>query len=292
MAIISTNRINQSEMIAELDGNRQYRQTWRVITDGPGHDEPWIFLNAPVPSYGSLYVGVSGVIDYYAILVRKSIRRDSQHRNIFNVDCEYDTKPPQTEYTDNPLNKPAEFDWDFGSIERVITKDAENKKIQNSAGDPFNPQPTFDEPILILNYAKNIPYESYNPVTAATYFNAVNTDSFLGFPAGKARCAYWKAKIQYSHSFRYWASEIQIQFREDGWTLELLDQGLNQLFGNFKTPIKLRASQDATLETVPVTEPQLLDGSGRPLASGSAPVYLKFKPFRLKPFGPLGISLI
>lgn len=290
MAIISTNRLPQHEMEAGIDGNRTYRQTWQVIVDDARYDGVEVLLAAPTPDYGAAYVGPSGSFDTYALLVKKNIRRDTESRFRFFVDCEYTTSPSQFEYTDNPLNKPAEYEWDFGSIERVITRDADGKKIQNSAGDPFNPQPTFDEPILILNYAKNVAFSSYNPVTAAGYCNAVNTDSFLGFPAGSCRCSYWKAKLQYTKTFPYWASEIQVQIREDKWELELLDQGLNYKKGDFKGPIKLPENEGDTIGTVPVTEPQLLNGSGDILAAGGAPVYLKFKPYRLKPFSALGIT--
>jgi hypothetical protein len=200
----------------------------------------------------------------------------------------------------NPELEPPEFGWDFETLQKALSKDLDKKAYLNSANQPLTPAPLFDIAYPVLTMSRN--ELAFDDKTATKYAYAINSDVFLGYKPEQAQCLPPSAKRVYRGNIQYWRVNYRIRFSvtlPDGsllsWQPEFLDQGLMQTQNN---PAAANVGQPVPIIKYghPITQPVMLDGSGRELlpialvfgiAVMPPPVYLTFRNYRKTAFADL-----
>lgn len=166
----------------------------------------------------------------------------------------------------NPLVQRPIVKWLTASTMEPIDVDISGKPILNSSDEPFDPPPTEEFDDLILRATWN--QLAFDPVLALEYKGAINMGPFLGFPAGKAKTINIdNEEVRHITGNFYVRMSVEIQFRQDGWKRQFLDQGLREKTGtdaNNKPTYAEIIDDNGKL----VSDPVLLDGAGKKLADG------------------------
>ena len=207
------------------------------------------------------------------MLFRSISRASGKDKCNWIATANYDT---QVAYEINPLNDPADIQWDGDNFEEVAVFDRNGQACLNSAGDPL--QDLFRERSRrIVTVIKNV---SAVPSWIITNEDAVNSSSFTvdGFsvPTGKAklsapRLGRWESRNGYT--FRQMTMVFKLN--KDGWASQPLDAGFRYKNGTRRDII---TNSDGTLPSTPVA----LNGSGAVLANPS-PTNAVFLSFNLYP---------
>jgi hypothetical protein len=149
--------------------------------------------------------------------------------------------------------------------------------ITNSAGDflPGAEKEVADWKIHITGNKGTFP-----KALAMSYVNAVNSDAWSGFPPGTLKCqsisGSYEVEDNNGTEEKYWAVSVELAYRPQGWRLQLLDVGYNQLVGGQRVPILDSLKNN-------ISEPAALSG-GVAKAAGQAPNIMTFKVYDEKPF--------
>lgn len=192
----------------------------------------------------------------------------------------------------NPLDMIPVMSADFGTETVDIDQDHKGNPILNSAKEAFDPPPTSQLHDLILRFDR-VNCATFDEQQAALYLDAVNNDTWRGFPAGKVRCSRYAAvRRRFGPTF-YWDHSLEFRIRTHesdplniGWLRRFLDQGYRNIDGKTFVDTVIKAgTEDETITTVR-TSPTLLDGNGHELASGEDPKFLTFEDFDRLPFNP------
>jgi hypothetical protein len=169
----------------------------------------------------------------------------------------------------------------FGSGQRARCRCTTIKALQNTAKDFFEGATT-DISTLQASISGNRPTFDYGLATLVT--NTVNSDGFLGSPAYTWKCSGISGQpaveVVNEVEVRYWQVEATLEYRPDGWPLQLPNIGYNYLDGSTKKRAYVIDSE--TGERVPASNPQPLDDSGG--ISSGAPTVLVRRVHRAVPF--------
>lgn len=216
----------------------------------------------------------------------KSVRGQSEANDdkiwVVEATYTYDTQD-ESQQPENPLDEPPQVAWGFQQFQKVLQKDINGKALLNTADEQFDPLPEVDDSRLVLSYQRN---EAYFPVALAReYQDAVNSDAFLGAPAGTVKCQNINATRQFRNDVYFWAVSYEFHFRsdDDDWELHILNQG-------YRTTLDDSYSIVSDQEGRPMNQPVLLDIDGQELTEGADPIFLDYKAYREKPFSAFNIS--
>lgn len=185
---------------------------------------------------------------------------------------------------ENPLEQPTIIEWLSASVIENVDIATNGDPIRNSSDELFDPPHTEEFDDLLLRGVYNVAV--FNPIGAANYKGAINTDFFLGFNPGQAKViTYVSREIRAITGNFYVEVTVEIQFRQTGWKRKFVDEGYR---------IKTGVDSDGkpTYEEIkdddgnPITEPVFLDGSGAKLDDGDPVVRLEFNTKPLLPFIP------
>lgn len=224
MAIISVTK-RWSDPGGGYDSDRRWHNPYfEVLTDNPSTSDKEILAasagGVSVPKYGESLEG-----DPFMRCVGADIReRRGPYLTI--VAPKYETAPVGSQ-VDDPLSAPPDVDWDFVDAEVPVDHDRDGKPLCNAAGDLYE-DVTETESDLVLNYTR---FEaSYNAQIAYQYKNKINSDVFLNFPAGTAKCNFIKGRRFYKVAqYFYWQVSYQFQFHEPDWQRVFLNAGRHVL---------------------------------------------------------------
>jgi len=176
---------------------------------------------------------------------------------------------------ENPLAQPAEFSWSHVDNEEPIDRDIYGNPITNSAGELPDPPITETFHDTLLRVTRN--EANFFPVIADGYKNSVNSNTFLGFPPGTVKCTVFEGEITRAATLTYYIVRYEFQIRTkflnsatECWKKRFMDAGFREKVGTEYEVIKDK-------DGVPLSEPSLLDGSGKKLAAGATPVFLEFE---------------
>lgn len=174
---------------------------------------------------------------------------------------------------ENPLDEPFQVSIGSQSTDEPVYKDRFGNAITNSANETFDPPVTKDIYDAVFTITGNV--AQYDEVTGQAYRGMVNSQAF-NIRGASSPIAAFKAKIlEYSGSYAvkngipYWALTIVIATRKDGWKRNILDQGFSE-----RDPLTGKPKVFKDDEGYPLNQPRLLDGLGKPLASGAPAVFL------------------
>lgn len=187
--------------------------------------------------------------------------------------------------------------YEWGSAESTVARqyDLTGKPFLNSAGQPFAPAPTVEEAYPVLTIVRN--EESWTPEGFTYWAYAVNNATFMNHGVDRVQILPPTAKVEWHGRTKYYRTTWRLRFkpptdtalnvRDQGtgllvatpasWQTQLLDCGFYQKVTGLVGPAGPR-------DIVPIyrhghrisNQPALLDGLGRELGAGVAPVYLQY----------------
>lgn len=205
---------------------------------------------------------------------------------IFEVAVDYISRVPPDKGTD-PLDAPPILTWTQVVKEEPIDRTIDGKPIVNVNNEPFDPPLTESFADLALEIQRNL--GTIEPTTYADYHNAVNSDNFLGFPAGTALMDQISATEATEADFIFWRVTAKVIFRipddgdyEKAWWRRVLNQGYMVREDN----LIIRA-RDA--EGNPTPSPVLLKADGTQEEDPANAVWLRFKTKKARNFAALGL---
>jgi hypothetical protein len=183
--------------------------------------------------------------------------------------------PKQANVDPNPLARADIWKWSTGGLQVPSLYYYEGdtlEPLQNSAQDFFEGVQT-DISTLQASISGNRATFDYGLATTVT--NAINSSPYLGAPPYTWKCSGIAAnpavEVVNESEIRYWQVEVTLEYRPDGWELQLPNIGWNYLEGSTKERVYVIDSQSK--ERVPSSNPQPLNTDGT-LATG-APTILK-----------------
>jgi len=204
-----------------------------------------------------------------------------------------------------PLDEPTLVRFGFVGGDEPIDVDADGLPIMNTAYDVFEPGisiPTNDWYVeMVRNEAV------FNVSTALAYKDAVNSDTFLGMPAGTWKIRGIEADQQkFGESLIYWRVTYTFDGRAEQaastraqhfavaptytpvattppWHRRVRNVGMN---GYLASGLYGRIVDDTGS---PVPSPVPLNIAGSPDLSTSDPLFLSFQVYKEVPFAPLGL---
>jgi hypothetical protein len=144
------------------------------------------------------------------------------------------------------------------------------KPVINSAGDPIEGLEK-EEADWIVSITGN--RQEFDKAKARQYFNAVNSDTYSGCPAGTVKCQVMEASQEIEQvdgdEVTYWAITTSLAYRETGWDTKVWNVGFNEIVGGQRkaildaagnpvsTPVALAADGSRKAGTPPVTPDML-----------------------------------
>lgn len=309
----------------DATGLREYEAKYAVEVDNP-NDGPKVVKNASgIPRYGD-YWRTGTESDVEARLIDKQSSSDPENTLIHYVTCSYSTATNAAEGQagagaivpeQKEIDLAPEFEWDFVERDvaryaayeaelvqgnRVLLKlgrrdNSQQIPIANSARDFFDPPIQEDEARLVLRLSRAV--GSYDPILAARYANALNSDTYLGFAPYVLLLKPLRARAVFDKGVQYWRLSVEIHINFDGWTHDLWDVGMREYW----TPKEAKEipgkkpgyNHIQNADNLPVTEPVLLDGKGHALVKPGAaldlreqtPAMWRYRTRKILPFGPL-----
>lgn len=196
----------------------------------------------------------------------------------------------------SPLNEPVQISYFTISNEGGCEEDINGKPIVTRCGEPVvGITRVYSD--LGIRLTKN--FGTFDPPSFYLFINTVNSDTFLGFPAGTLWIANISAEEQFFEvedvTLPYWKVTVEINARkpyrtttDKAWYVRYRHQGFRsfQTVGSFVLPLKVIRGGE------PVTTPVLLDANGFeiPESSSTEPnaVWLESQIYETRPFASMG----
>lgn len=303
MAVIHCKEVSGRSGSGDLDTNHRYTRAWQVITDDPQDGAKTVIDHPGIPDYGDVYrvmrwdpvleVFTADVVeeDVNAVVVSKRVTHDDpDNPNNWRVEVEYAG-------VDDPTAQPAEVEFEGVIYAESYIEDTDGKKVENSAGDPFESGLVRDQTRFVLTIAQNVLDGDWDPIAAEQYKDTLNEDPFLvgyfltspgGFPPGTcklSRIGALRIRRSDNQTF-YWRRRVVIDIDSRGWTQKVRDAGFHEL-----GPVTGKRRKIYTGPGEAASTPQLLNGEGARLQPGDpVPDPLEFKPYRTKEWAALQLE--
>lgn len=247
-----------------------FQRRWVVEVDDPSTPQT-VITNAPDVAFLDSHPEA-----YYCLAMNVSVGNYNGSRWHYEVVWDYEL-PKQENVDPNPLARRDIWRWTSGglAVPALYYYDGSTiKTLVNSAGDFFEGVTT-DLSTLQASISGNRSTFNYGLATAIT--NSVNSDSFLGSPAHTWKCSGISGQpaveVVNEVEIRYWQVEVTLEYRPDGWDLQLPDVGWNYL----EDEIKKRAYviDPDTGDKVPASNPQPLNTDGTRKTSGAPSILVR-----------------
>jgi hypothetical protein len=292
---------------ATVEGGHEYTHVYLVRFQTRPTSPHWVFTAktnaAAVPRLGWPHAD-----DAFARVVSVEPQQKGDSLTEFEVVVRFSTKGPDEgnpNEIENPLNRPPEWNFEWQGREVEMVRDFNGKPVLNSAGRPFEQQPTdtIFSPIMNVSYFM----EAYPLWAVKAYCGAVNTDNYrlCGFDMPKFTTRLWPAGAHLHREAGITCVRVAWKFElrdpltgqdpGDQWDAHPLDQGYMRVEA-------VESDEGPSLDYVPFTdkegnqrqEPTPLNGQGEeyvpPPVGGEDPVftYLQFQRGARLPFRDLG----
>ena len=215
----------------------------------------------------------------YCRALNASVANYNSSRWHYLVTWDYEL-PKQQNVDPNPLARQDIWKWSTGGLQvpslYYYAPGEVLQPLQNSANDFFEGVTT-DISTLQASISGNRATFDYGLATTVT--NAINSTSYLGAPPYTWKCSGIAAtpavEVVNESEIRFWQVEVTLEYRSDGWELQLPNIGWNYLEGSTKKRVTVAYDPGGgqPIEQVPASNPQPLNADGT-LATG-APTILK-----------------
>lgn len=213
-------------------------------------------------------VGVQALDPHPEAYYCRAMKADGSNYNgsrwHFQITWNYEL-PKQPNPDTNPLARPDIWKWTTGGLQvpalYYYADDGTLKALVNTAQDFFEGATT-DISTLQASISGNRQTFDYGLAAAVT--NSVNADTYLGGDPYTWKCSGISGQpaveVVGEVEIRYWQVEATLEYRADGWPLQLPNVGWNYLDGGEKKRVFVKDPD--TSERVPASNPQPLDSFG------------------------------
>jgi len=215
----------------------------------------------------------------YCKALNASVSNYNSSRWHYLVTWDYEL-PKQQNVDPNPLARADIWKWSTGGLQVPSLYYYEGETLaplQNSANDFFEGVTT-DISTLQASISGNRATFDYGLATTVT--NAINSSSYLGAPQYTWKCSGIAAnpavEVVNEVEVRYWQVEVTLEYRPDGWPLQLPNIGWNYLDGITKKRVTVDYDPGGgqPIEKVPSSNPQPLNINGT-LATGAPTILVR-----------------
>lgn len=260
-------------------GDYEFQRIFHVLTDDINIG-PYAVMNGTDSHGNSIpldfddYHAGQDVLTF-ARVKTKAAAREPLNPMLWYVTVTYSTAKDQQDRSNPPEDRPIEISFSLQRQTKVASKTISGGSLATSAGERFNPLPEMDDSRLVMTVSRN--QFDFNSVAAMDYRDSVNSDSFVGFEAGKVKLAGISAKSVFEGAIFYWRVDIEFHISDEGWDLEVLDEGTYFLNGGQKKRFKDLEGHFTT---------GLLDGAGGE-AAVNTPSFRTFRVYKRRSFNVL-----
>ena len=215
----------------------------------------------------------------YCKAMNVSVSNYNGSRWHYEVTWDYEL-PKQANVDPNPLARADIWKWSTGGLQVPALYYYEGDTLaplQNSANDFFEGATT-DISTLQASISGNRATFDYGLATTVT--NAVNSSAYLGGDPYTWKCSGIAAnpavEVVNEIEIRYWQVEVTLEYRPDGWPLQLPNVGWNFLSGGTKRRVTVDYDPGSgqPIEKVPASNPQPLTSAGA-LSTGAPTVLVR-----------------
>jgi hypothetical protein len=193
----------------------------------------------------------------------------------------------------SPFEQRPAVKWGSRSEDFAVTHDRDGEPILNTVGDPFDPpiQVPVSTPVAVVTRV----LKSFDPDWIAVFKDAVNDDTWLGFPAESVLCQDITAEPFYDADWGWlWTVTMEFAFRpsrvdmtahgiviDPGWAVQVLNAGL-------RAKLPGGGVGQVLIDNAPISSPVALKADGT-YDSTADPYYLSFNVRRTADFDLLDL---
>lgn len=292
MSVVNVKKMWSASSGDRDTSGRSITEGWTVLFDTPSSATAY----AAGTASGIPVRGESHPDDQYLRAQRRRVRALSPF--LYQVEWTYGLPASTRLHTDgqDPLDQPVKYVRRTVSTQEVIDRDAEGNVIANVNGDRFDPPIMDDVYDTALSLTKN--YATFSEATATEYSGAINSDEFLGNPAGTCKIVGINAERIDLGTLVYWQVAVEIAVRTpkvtgelaaDVWKKRVLNQG--KRYRKSTLPGGGYELGDIVIDGLAVSEPVLLTSSGQHEKNPANAVWLRFRSphNKLLPFAALNL---
>lgn len=284
MAVIKSVELKKNGNTASTDQawKRYYTQTWIVITDSPTVGAGSARNAVPVV-IGSPYVA-AGESDTGAFCTNVEAKPSAEDGCQWDVTASYGPYDA-TQFPENPLDRPPEYDWEYERTEEVAEEDANTNPIRNAAGDAFDPPVMQDVRRAILTLVRNEP--TFDPDLSWQFHDKCNSGTFWGAGPGIVKVEGIVPKRVFNQMIG-WYFTVTYKFLFDRRTHDAkpLNQGMKAVDPSDSTKLVVVTDENGA----PLSSPAPLDANGHQLKPTDSPVYLQFQVYERIDFSVFGFD--
>lgn len=153
----------------------------------------------------------------------------TENPTIWILECTYDTDRVVSMVTDNPLNQPAEINWDAESDERPIQQDIYGVTYQSSSANAYDPPVMQRYSKSILRIRRN--EATFNEANAKNWFNKINVGTFASYGQAFARVNSITGSSALANGVFHYQVSYEIAFNPYTWYDLILDQDWRDIDG-------------------------------------------------------------
>jgi len=256
-------------------GERKYREIWIVRTSSRANAET-VRDSALLPAMGASYESGDD-----AILIEKDA--EEIEANVWEVECRYSSRHGP-DAKDDPTDEQPRIACSSAKYQKAAVKDLEGKAFLNSAGDPFDPPPMFEETHFVLTHVRN--EVSYSAVQAFAYINSINNAAWLGAGKGEVKMERYAGVKKYANDDIYWEVTREFHWNPEGWDpLLVLDAGPR--FINVDGDL-VWAEDDYGVQSTALIR---LNGGGGKLDKDDESQWMEFKMYKEMDFSVFNITI-
>ena len=285
MSVVTCGEKRVSRDGTDKTGAVQHRRAF-IVTVSTEQDGGVTVLAAPgLPKLGDIYQTTTEM-DAGAVCVERRPKQIGPKQ--WEVEILYDSAQEKKDEQDKEKDKPENWYIEVGVSHNGYQKPVDEQKgtsqegsgVLNSAGDPFDPPPTYDASYPVLTY--ELACSIFPIELCLTYMNSVNADIFFGGQPRTWRILDFSTPGVQEKQFNgrtivYYPVTIKMEYRAETHDLNVLDIGPNYLSGGVKQAFLSKEGQPYL---------GLLDGAG---AKSTTAHFLNFRPYKEQPFGALGL---
>lgn len=289
-----------------LETGKAAKRRFLVKFDSHAWDNTYAACNASgIPSIGSAFssltsAGSTG--ECYLIDKQATLLGVDGQDTLYQVSCNYNfTKYTVDTESVAPWIAEPIVDFSTNPYEQVLMNNTSGSLSANfacnTAGDPFDPAPTFVRSNLVADVRFSTKATN---VTSSLIETIVNLDqstnnaafelSMLTIGTGKGKVSgfklnkgTWTAPL-FGYQYDYYDVTFQIEISKKGWDLQVLNAGFNEIKNGRKSRISVMNPETGQME--PCVTPQLLTADGLSMTSG-IPTYSTFKVYDSEDWSPL-----
>ena len=212
MILSFTRRFSDTGASSETDGRQSGRQDavreYDIVTDGT-ESEVSVEYNAPLPRRGNPHPD-----DPYRRVRNVEINQISPIMFRARVTYVKEDTGEDNEEPQNPVLQPSKIRYGHQTTEEQIDETIDGKPICTVLGEQFDPPISRPFSDRVITIERNV--ATFNAQDYDDYFEVVNTDTFLNYPAGRLLLDFIDAESITEGDFTYFRLTAQMRARKQG----------------------------------------------------------------------------